>query len=135
MYIETSSSNHGNSVFVSSERTDTIQITNRTFCKNRYSIFFNDSLKSMSRFRIQLLLGDITWSTRYNIPKNDQKNDSPTDWTLVILNFTVENYGTKLFYDQIDTPHADMCFSKITITLSVFYYSKLCIYIYFKRIM
>ena len=31
MYIETSSSNHGNSVFVSSERTDTIQITNTTF--------------------------------------------------------------------------------------------------------
>ena len=30
-YIETSSNNHGNSVFVSWERTDTIQITNITF--------------------------------------------------------------------------------------------------------
>ena len=120
MYIETSSSNHGNNVFVSFERTDIIQITNISFYYNRFSILTNDSLKSRGRFRIQLLLEDNTWSTRYNIPKNDRYSDTSTDWTLVSLNFTEENYGIKLIYDQRDTPHADMCFSNITITYSVY---------------
>ena len=31
----------------------------------------------------------------------------------------MENYSNKLFYDQIDTTHANMCFRKITITHSV----------------
>ena len=73
----------------------------------------------MGRFRIQLVLEDNTWSTRYNIPKNDRYGVSSTQWTLVILNFTVENYGIKINFDEIDTPHADMCFSNITITKSV----------------
>ena len=120
MYIETSGSNHGNNVFVSFERTDIIQITNITFYYNRFSILTNDSLKSMGRFRIQLLLDDNTWSTRYNISKNDRYSATSTEWTLVNLNFTVENYGIKLIYDQIDTAHADMCFSNITITHSVY---------------
>ena len=119
MYIETSGGNHGNNVFVSFERTDIIQITNITFYYNRYSIS-SASHRSMGRFRIQLLLEDNTWSTRYNIPKNDQYSDNSTDWTLVNLDFTVENYGIKLIYDQIDTAHADMCFSNITITHSVY---------------
>ena len=46
--------------------------------------------------------------------KNTQYSDNSTDWTLVSFNFTIENYGIKLIYDQIDTAHADMCFSKIT---------------------
>ena len=120
MYIETSSNNHGDDVFVSWERTDIIQISNISFYYNRFSILTNDSKKSMGRFRIQLLLEDNTWSTRYNIPKNDRYSDSSTQWTLVNLNFTVENYGIKLIYDQIDTPHADMCFSNISITHSVY---------------
>ena len=120
MYIETSSNNHGNNVFVSWERTDIIQITNITFYYNRFSILTNDSKKSMGRFRNQLLLENNTWSTRYNIPKNDRYSDSSTDWTLVNLNFTVKNYGIRLVYDQIDTPHADMCLSNITITHSVY---------------
>ena len=37
MYIETSSNNHGNNVYVSIERTDIIQITNISFYYNRYS--------------------------------------------------------------------------------------------------
>ena len=74
----------------------------------------------MGRFRIQLLLEDNTWSTRYIIPINDRYSDTSAEWTLVSLNFTVEDYGIKLTYDQIDTAHADMCFSKITITHSVF---------------
>ena len=61
LYIETSSDNHGHErVFVSWERTDNIQITNITFYYNRFSILTNDSLKSIGRFRIQLLLEGIT---------------------------------------------------------------------------
>ena len=57
--------------------------------QNRISILTNDSIKSMGRFRIQLLLADNTWTTRYKIPKNDRYSDSSTDWTLVSLYFTV----------------------------------------------
>ena len=57
----------------------------------------------MGRFRIQLLLSDNTWLTQYTI--------TSTDWTLLNLDFTQEKYGIKLFYDEIDTAHADMCFS------------------------
>ena len=70
----------------------------------------------MVRFRIQLFLEDNTWSTRYKIPKNDRYSDSLTDWTKLILNFIEENYGIKINYDQIETAHADMCFSNVTIT-------------------
>ena len=119
MYIEISSNNHSNNVFVSFEPTDIIQISDITFYYNRFSILTKDSLKAMGRFGIQLLLEDITWSTRYNIPKSARYSDTSTDWTLVNLNFTVENYGIRLYYDQIDTAHADMCFSNIIITHSV----------------
>ena len=74
----------------------------------------------MCRFRIQLLLEDNTWSTRHNIAKNDHYCDTSTEWTLANLIFTQENYGFKLSYDRIDTPHADMCFSDIMITYSVY---------------
>ena len=113
MYIETSYNNHGNNVFVSFERTDIIQIFNITFSYNRFSFLNNDSVKSMGLFRIQLLLEDNTWSTRYNIPKKDQYSDTSTDWTKSSLNFTEETYGIGLVYDEIDTAHADMCFSKM----------------------
>ena len=120
MFIETSSNSHGSNTFVSFERIDIIQISNITFYYNRYSILTNDSLKSLGRFRIQLLLGDGTWSTQYTIPKNSQYSNSSSEWTLLNLNFTVENYGIKILYDDIDTPHADMCFSNITITHSIY---------------
>ena len=121
MYIETSSNNHGHErVFVIWERTDIIQISNITLYYNRFSILTNDFKKSMGGFRMELLLEDNTWSTRYNIPKNDRYGNSSTQWTLVNLNFTVENYGIRLVYDHIDTPHADMCFSDITKTHSVY---------------
>ena len=74
----------------------------------------------MGRFRIQLLLADNTWTTRYNIRINDRYNNSSTDWTLVSLIFTVQNYGIKIIYDQMDSPHADMCFSNIIVTHSVY---------------
>ena len=74
----------------------------------------------MDLFRIQLVLQDNTWSTRYNIPKNDRYSESPTDWTKLSLNFTEEKCGIKLIYDEIDTLHADMCFSNFTITHSIY---------------
>ena len=74
----------------------------------------------MGRFRIQLILEDNVWNTQYTLPKNSQYSNSSTDWTLVNLDLTVENYGIKLIYDQIDTAHADMCFSKKTVTHSIF---------------
>ena len=81
MYIKTSSNNHGHErAFVSWERTDIIQISNITFYYNRFSILTKISKKSMGRFRIQLLLEDNTWSTRYNIPKNDRHSNSSTQW-------------------------------------------------------
>ena len=120
MYIETSSNNHGHErMFVSFERTDIIQISNITFYYNRFSISTNNFKKSMGTFRIELLLEDNTWSTRNNIPKNDRYINSSTQWTLVNLNFTVENHGIGLVYDQISTPYADMCFSKFTIIHSI----------------
>ena len=118
MYIEASSDNHGNNVFVSLERTDFIETINITFSSNRFSILTSDNLKSMGCFRIQLLLEDITWSTRYNKPKNDRYSNNSTQWTKLSLIFSVENYGIKILYDEIDSAHGDMCFRFITITHS-----------------
>ena len=120
LYIETSSNIHGNIVFGSFERRDIVKISNITFYYNRFSILTNDSIESMGRFRLQLLLEDNTWSTRYNIPKNDRYSDSSSSWTKLSLNFTVEIYGIILVYVEIDTLNADMCFSNITITHSVY---------------
>ena len=47
----------------------------------------------MGHFRIQLLLEDNTWSTRYSRPKNNRYSNSSTDWTKLNLNFTAKNYG------------------------------------------
>ena len=71
----------------------------------------------MVTFRIQLVLEDNTWSTQYTIARSTQFKDNSTDWTLLNLNFTIENYGIKLVFDQIETAHSDMCFSKITIPI------------------
>ena len=74
----------------------------------------------MGCFKFQLLLDKNTWSTQYTIPKNSQYTNSPTEWTLLNLDFTVENYGVKLIYDQIDTLRANMCFSDMTRPHSVY---------------
>ena len=73
----------------------------------------------MRRPRNHLLLEDNTGSTRYNVPKTYRYKISSTDWTLISSNFTVEIYGIKLIMDQIDTPHADTCFTITTKTYSV----------------
>ena len=113
MYIETTSNIHGHGrLFVSFEGIDIIQISKITFLYIRFSILTIDSKK--------LLLEDKTWSTQYTIPKNDRYSNTTTEWTILSLTFTVENYGINLVYDQIDTLHGDMCFSNITITHSVY---------------
>ena len=119
MYIETSSANYGSNVFCSFERTGIIQISSIKIYHNRFSILTHDSVKAMGRLRIQLLLEDNTRSTQNTIAKYTQHINNSTDWTLLNLDFTVDNYGIKLFYDEIDTAHADMCFSNITKTHSV----------------
>ena len=119
LYFETSSNNHGENVFVSIERTDIIQISNITLYYNRFLIS-DDNLRSMGRFRIQLLLENNVWTTQYTINKNGQYSENSTDWSLLNIEFTTQNYGIKLVYDQIESAHADMCFSNITITHSVY---------------
>ena len=110
-----------NNIFVSFERTDIINISNITFYYNRFSIVNHDAT-SMGRFRIQLLRNG-NWETKFTIEKNTEYSTNSTDWTLLNLDFTgldLKNYGIKLIYDQIDTAHADMCFSNIMITHSVY---------------
>ena len=74
----------------------------------------------MGRFQIRLLSKDNVWLTKFIIPKNEQFSVEASDWTILSLNITEENYGIKFIYDQIDSAHADMCFSNITITHSIF---------------
>ena len=120
MYSETSGKNCGSdNLFVSLERTRVLHITNITFYYNRFSTG-DLNLRSMGRFRIQLIIEDNFWTTKYTIPKNDQYSNFLSHWKLLNLDFTEKNYGIKLIYDQKDTTHADMCFSNITKTHSVF---------------
>ena len=120
MFIETSSNNNGDFTYVRLERTDIIQISNITFYYNRFSILTDDKLKSMGRFRIDLLLEDNIWQTQYTIEENTNYTESSTEWKLLNLDFTIENYGIRLVYDRIGTAHADMSFSDISITHSVY---------------
>ena len=116
MCIESSGNNFGENVFCSWERIDLIQISNITSYYNRFSI--QGDLRAMGRFRNQLSTKDNVWLTKFNIPKNEQFSVESTDWIILSLNITEENYGVKFMYDQIDSAHADMCFSNITITHS-----------------
>ena len=116
MYIETSSNNFGQNVFCSWERIDIIQISNITFYSNRFSI--QGGLRAMGRFRIQILTKDNIWLTKFNIDKNTQFSNTATDWIILNLNITDENYGVKFVYDQIDGAHGDMSFSNIIISHS-----------------
>ena len=116
IYIKTSSNNTTNSACVILKRIDFIQITNITFHYNRFSFLTNSSLKSMGRFRIQLLLEDNTWSTKYHTDKNSNYSSSSTEVSLLTLDFSEPKYSIRLYYDKIDTAHADTFFSNITKT-------------------
>ena len=58
---------------------------------------------------------------RYNITENDRCGNSPTEWKLIKIYFTIQKYGIKLIYIEIDTTYADKCFSEITIKLSEYW--------------
>ena len=55
----------------------------------------------------------------YNIPKGDRYSDTSTEWTKLSLNFTGDNYGIKVNYDEKGTTHADLCFSNNIISHSI----------------
>ena len=74
----------------------------------------------MGRFGIHLLLEDNTWITKCHMSRNSTYSSSFTEWSLLNLDITESNYGIRLFYDEIDTPHANLCFKNITITHSVY---------------
>ena len=120
IYIEISSNIHGSNVFCGFERTDIIQNSNITLHYTDFPILTIDSLKATGRFRVQLLIEQNVWSVRYRIPKNDQYSNSLTQSTKLGLNFTVENYGFELIYDEIESAHSDMSFSSITKMHSVY---------------
>ena len=121
MYIETSGNNHNDvedNVFVSIERTDIINISNISFYYNRFSI--SQALKrNMGKFEISILIANKVWNTIYTLEKNTNFSTLSTDWIILNLNIANQpNYGIKLVYSGINTAHADMCFSDISITHS-----------------
>ena len=99
-------------------------MNNRNYFKDLFESIHDYRKIVLLIFLIQndknLLKENNFWLTRYTIPKNDQYSNTSSEWTLLNLNFTEDNYGIKLIYDQIDSPHADMCFSNISITHSVY---------------
>ena len=122
MFIESSGNNHDadtNNVYVSFERTDIIDISIITFYYNRYST--SDQFKrSMGIFDIQLLRNG-SWQSEFVMEKDSNFSASSTEWTLLNLNIISQtNYGIKLVYSAINNAHADMCFSDINITHSIF---------------
>ena len=74
----------------------------------------------MGSFKIQLLLEDNTRSTQYTIAKSTNYSISSTERSSLSLEFTGKRCGIKILYDQIDTAHADLRFSNITITHSIY---------------
>ena len=120
MYVETSSNNHeAHHVMVYSEKTDNIHISNMKFYYNIFSTT-DSNLRGMGRFRIQLLLEDNSWSTKYNVPKNNHFSRGLTQWNLFDMDITQENHGFISVYDQVPSTHSDMCFSNIILTHSVY---------------
>ncbi len=119
MYLETSGNNNGDNTYVILTRTDIIQITNISFYYNRFSIS-DENFRAMPRFRIQILLQIGDWENKYTIEKNSQFSNTSTEWTHLSLDFTQENFGVRLLFDRIDTAHADMCLSNISITHTLY---------------
>ena len=122
MYVETSGNNNDSSndnVFVSFERTYIIHISNITFYHNRFSTSIADK-RNMGKLEIQLL-GNGVWETEFNIEKDTNFSTLSTDWTLLNMDIISQpNYGIKLVYSGINTAHADMGFSDISITHTIF---------------
>ena len=52
----------------------------------------------MGRFRIQLLLLNGQWQTKYTIEKHTNYSASSTDWTVLYFDSRDAKYGIKLNY-------------------------------------
>ena len=119
MYLESSEKNNGDNTYVRLIGTDIIQITNISFYYNRFSIS-DEILRAMPRFKIQILLENGNWENQFTIEKNSEFSNSSTEWSHLNLDFTQENYGIRLIFDRISSAHADMSFSNISITHTLF---------------
>ena len=119
MYLESSGNNNGDITYVILVRTDSIQLTNISFYYYRFSKS-DENLKAVPRFRIELLLENGNWENKFTIDKNSQFSNSSTEWSYLNLDFTQANYGFRLIFDRINSPHADMCLSNISITHTLF---------------
>ena len=74
----------------------------------------------MGKFEI-LLLRNGVWEIEYTMNKDTNFSTLSTDWTLFNMNIISQpNYGIKLVYSSTNTAHADMCFSDINLTHSIF---------------
>ena len=74
----------------------------------------------MGKLDIQLLRNG-SWESYYVIEKNTDFSIDATTWTLLNLDITSQpNYGIKILYSGINSAHADMGFSNISITHSIF---------------
>ena len=120
-YIETSSKYFEPGVFVSFERTDISQTSNIIFCCKRLSAKNNISTKHVE---IKYCYRTSHRHSKCLIDKHTNYSSTSTVWCLINNDFTETNYGNKMVYDQVDTTLADMCFSKIMVTHSVFWESK-----------
>ena len=122
MYKETSANNQYTSidiVLVSFERTDIIHISNITFYYKRLSTSAA-SKKNMGKMEIHFLRNGV-WQTEYTMDEYTNFSAISTDWSLFNMNIISQpNYGIKLVYSGINSAHADMCFSDINITHSIF---------------
>ena len=74
----------------------------------------------MGRLHIQILRNG-SWQTEFTVEKDTNFSTLSTDWTLLNMNILSQpNYGIKLVYSGINNAHADMCFSDINITHTIF---------------
>ena len=74
----------------------------------------------MCKFEIHLLRNCV-WQTEYTMSKDTNFSALSTDWTILNMNIISQpNYGIKFVFSGINSAHADMCFSNINITHSIF---------------
>ena len=123
MYIETSENIYDSSsddVFVSFERTDIVHISNITFYHNRFSTSILEK-RGMGKLEIHLLRIGV-WQTEFTIEKDKNFSAFSRDWSLLNKNrISQPNYGIKLIFSGINSAPADMCFSDINITHTIFW--------------
>ena len=75
---------------------------------------------NMGKLEIQLLRNGV-WETEYTMDNDTNFCKLSTDWNLFNMNILSQpNNVIKLVYSGINSAHADICFSDINITHSIF---------------